>query len=167
MKISKIFIIIILLSITSCSRYWYKPYGVVFNDMPKGGTPGFNLGWRHGCESGLALQFGGAIYMTFYSWHKDVDIISTNPDIDKIRKRYGKELDIDWNNPEVVKKNFSDYKNIFAIARSHCKYAVFGTMQLAQGDPPLPGESRYEPGAWSLRNIYTLEGRGDTRWAFW
>lgn len=165
-KIKKlIFITIFFLS--SCGPYWYKPYGIVFKDMPRGGTPGFNLGWRHGCESGLATQFGGAITMSFYEWRKDPDIVRVNPNLDVIRKRYKKELNIDWNNPTVVNKNISDYKTIFSIARAHCKYAIYGSLQLAGIEPNLPGEERFVPGKHNLHNIYTVDDKGDTRWSFW
>lgn len=45
--------------------------GWVFKNIPKDGTPGYKLGWIHGCESGLGTQFGGAIYQSFYTWKRD------------------------------------------------------------------------------------------------
>ena len=66
--------------------------GFIFRHAPKEGSPGFRLGWMHGCESGLGTQFGGAIYQSFYSWKRDVDIASSNPDYKKIKNRYKKEL---------------------------------------------------------------------------
>ena len=70
-------IILLFLTLNSCSPYWYKPMGFIFNHVPKEGSPGFRLGWMHGCESGLGTQFGGAIYQSFYSWKRDPDIASS------------------------------------------------------------------------------------------
>lgn len=136
----------------------------LFKKMPKGGTPGFELGWIHGCESGLGSQFGGAVYMSFYTWKRDPDIASVNPDIPKIRARYRKELaKVNWNDPVEVKKNFSDYNTIFWGAHSFCHGAVLGILQTANMNPSLPGAERYDPMAHSLGNVWKLNGRGDTR----
>ena len=87
-NINKKYLIIILLFLTnSCYYNWYKPMGYIFTHMPKGGTPGFELGWRHGCESGLGSQFAGAIYMNFYTWKRDADLVISDPDYHKIRKK--------------------------------------------------------------------------------
>ena len=73
--------------------------GFIFRHAPKEGSPGFRLGWMHGCESGLGTQFGGAIYQSFYGWKRDADIASYNPDYKKIKDRYRKELrGVNWNN---------------------------------------------------------------------
>jgi hypothetical protein len=169
----KILIILSLLLLSSCGdgHYWYRPYGRLFNYMPKGGTPGFELGWRHGCESGLGSQFGGAIYMTFYTWHKDVDImtsVKTPEIIDRIRKRYPKELgSIDWNNPAEVNKNFSDYSTVFWNSHIFCRHAIVGQLQMSGMAPPNPGEDRFVPGADNLNSIYKIDGKGDARWSLW
>jgi len=165
-KMMKIFSTIILIFITSCSvPNWYKPSGYrMFSQLPKGGTPGFNLGWYHGCESGLGTQFGGAIYEAFYAWKRDPDITSANPDIPKIRARYKKELkNVNWNNPAEVKKNFSDYNTIFWGAHYFCRQSVLGTLQSASMSAPMPGEDRYKPTAHSVTSIWRLNGRGDVR----
>ena len=164
--------ILIILTLSSCSRYWYKPYGKIFNKMPKGGTPGFELGWTHGCESGLATQFGGAIYMSFYHWKKDVDILKTNKtpeDIERIRKRYKKEklANIDWNNPAEVQKNFNDYATIFWGAHIFCRHGALGELQMADMEPPLSGFGRYNPGKHSLGNVYKIDSKGDARLSYW
>lgn len=162
--IKKFFIIALILFLPSCNKYWYKPMNYLFNKMPKDGSPGFKLGWEHGCHSGLGSQFGGAFYMTMYTWKKDPDIMSSNPDIKKIRNRYKKELkDVDWNNPADIKKNFSDYKKIFWGAHIFCRHSVLGLLQTAGMDPSLPGKTRYDPGAHSLRNVWNLQGKGDVR----
>ena len=168
----KLLILLIILSLSSCGRYWYKPYGRLFNTMPKGGTPGFELGWIHGCESGMATQFGGSIFMSFYSWKKDPDIIKAKQspeDITRIRKRYMNEklANIDWDNPAEVHKNFSDYNNIFWATHIFCRHSVLGNLQMADMAPPLPGDQRYDPSAHSLGNIYKIDGKGKSTWSHW
>ncbi len=159
-----IFKILVILSFTGCSKNYYKPMGYIFSKMPKGGSPGFELGWTHGCESGLGSQFGGAIYESFYTWKRDPDITSANPNITKIRERYKVELrGINWNDPEDIKKNLSDYNTIFWGAHYFCRQSVLGTVQAAAMTPPLPGQTRYDPGAHSIGNIWKLNARGDTR----
>jgi hypothetical protein len=175
--VKKIFLTLIILSLVSCSRYWYKPYGKLFNQMPKGGTPGFELGWLHGCESGLGSQFGGAVYMTFYTWKKDPNIASSNrsPEIlEKIRQNYKDEkiAKINWGNPAEVDKNFSDYNTIFWGAHTFCRHSILGNIQMAgmggaAGGPPVPGEERYDPAKHSLGNIYKIDGKGDARLSYW
>ena len=157
--------IILITAITACTPHWYKPMGYrAFSRMPKGGSPGFRLGWLHGCESGLGTQFGGAIYQSFYSWHRDIDITSSNPDVNKIRVRYRSELKgIDWNNQKEVNSNFSDYNTIFWGAHYFCRQFVLGTVQSAALTAPLPGETRYDPGVHSIGNVWKINGRGDTR----
>ena len=136
----------------------------LFRQMPKGGTPGYELGWIHGCESGLGSQFAGAIYMTFYTWKRDPDIASSNPDIPKIRERYKSELSkVNWNDLNDVKKNFSDYNTIFWGAHAFCRHSVLGILQSAVMTPKLPGEQRYNPAEHNLGTIWKLNGRGDAR----
>jgi hypothetical protein len=168
--IKKIKILLLLLLLCSCSKHWYKPFSRVFKNMPKGGSPGFELGWQHGCESGLGTQFGGAIYQTFYTWKRDVDITSsTNIDqeiIRKIRKRYEKELKgINWDNISEVKKNFSDYNTIFWTASAFCRHSLLGILQTAGMTPTLPGDDRYDPTAHSVGSIWKINGKGDARYA--
>jgi hypothetical protein len=165
--ISKIFVIINLFALVNCgfNSQWYKPMSYLFDKIPENSSPGFKLGWEHGCRSGLGSQFGGAIYMSMYTWTKDADIMSSNPDLDKIRARYPKKLkDIDWNNPREVKKNFDDYKKIFWGSHIFCRHSVLGSLQMAGMDPSLPGKVRYDPGAHSLGNVWRLQGKRDARW---
>lgn len=132
--------------------------------MPKNGSPGFKLGWIHGCQSGLGTQFGNAMFQTFYSWSRDPDITSVNPDIAKIRARYRKELiGINWNDREDIKRNFSDYNRIFWGAHVFCRHSVLGILQTADMAPPLPGQERYDPAKNSISNVWKLNGKGDTR----
>lgn len=160
----KISVFFLLLILCSCYPNWYKPMGKVFKNAPKNGSPGFRLGWIHGCESGLSTQFGGAIYQSFYTWKRDPDITSSEPDYDKIRKRYRKELkDIDWNNINDIKKNFSDYNTIFWGGHIFCRQAVIGMLISADMKPPVADDERYNPMAHSLGNIWKMTGRGDTR----
>ena len=99
--------------------------------MPKGGSPGFQLGWIHGCESGLGSQYGGGLFMYFYTWSRDPDITSVNPDINKIRRRYKKELaGVDWNNRDNINKNFGDYNAIFWNAHGFCHSSILGVLQI-------------------------------------
>ena len=53
-----ILLILSLFILSSCTtKNWYKPRGyLLFSMKPKGGSPGYGLGWDHGCESG-AGQF--------------------------------------------------------------------------------------------------------------
>lgn len=164
----KLFTLIIILFLSSCSlpANWWKPDGyVLFRQMPKGGSPGYNLGWIHGCQSGLGSQFATAIYHTFYTWSRDPDITSVNPDIAKIKARYKKELkDVNWNNPAEVRKNFSDYNTIFWGAHAFCRHSALGILQAAAMTPKLPGEDRHTWDEHSLGNIYKINGKGDTRY---
>ena len=154
------------LLITSCSTpNWYKPYGyMTFKRMPKGGSPGVQLGWIHGCQSGLGSQFGGGLFMYFYTWSRDPDITSVNPDINKIRRRYKKELvGVDWNNRDNINKNFGDYNTIFWNAHSFCHASILGVLQMAEMRPSLPGDDRYDPGYEPFGKVWSLHGKGDTR----
>jgi len=166
MKISKkIFILFFALLATNCSTpNWYKPYGYkLFSQMPKNGTPGFKLGWVHGCESGLGSQFAGAFYMSFYTWKRDPDIASVDPNIPRIRTRYRKELKgVNWDNPAEVNKNFSDYNTIFWGAHIFCRHSALGILQSAAMAPPNPGDDRYNMGAHSVGNVFKITAR-DTR----
>ncbi len=153
---------------SSCGPYWYKPHGSVFRQLPKGGSPGYRLGWKHGCQSGLGTQFGGAFYMTFYTWHRDIEITKANPsnqDIDIIRKRYPKELkDVNWQDINDIKKNFSDYNKIFWIGHAFCRQSILGELQNAGMNPPIPGDARFTFENGAIGNIYKIDGRGDGRW---
>lgn len=168
----KFCIIFSLLLVTSCGPYWYKPNGKVFKNAPTTGTPGFRLGWMHGCESGFSSQFGGAMYMSFYQWKKDPDIsspISSPESIARIREKYGKKelAKVNWNNPAEVQKNFSDYRYIFWGAHIYCRHSALGTLQAADMNPPLPSEERYNPAKADIGNVYRIDGKGDTRWGYW
>jgi hypothetical protein len=163
----KILIIFLIYFISNCSTpNWYKPMGyALFSQMPKGGTPGFKLGWIHGCESGLGSQFAGAFYMTFYTWRRDVDIASVDPNISKIRARYKKELRaVNWDNPVEVSKNLSDYNTIFWGAHAFCRHSALGVLETADMVPSLPGGERYNMMAHSVGNVFKITAKGDTRW---
>ena len=102
--------------------------------------------------------------MTFYTWSKDADIASSTPNIEKIKQRYKSELkDVNWNDPADIKKNFSDYNSIFWNAHIFCRHTVLGTLQTADMTPKIPGETRFDPQAHSVSNVWRLYGRGDTR----
>ncbi len=162
--LKRILPLIFFVLLTSCHRNWYKPMGYLFKDVPKNGNPGFTLGWIHGCESGLGTQFAGAIYQSFYSWKRDPDIASSNPNIEKIRKRYPKELKrIDWSNQAEIKKNFSDYNTIFWGAHYYCRQMAIGLLISADMKPPVADDERYNPMAHSVGNVWKITGRGDTR----
>ena len=152
--------------LASCSTpNWYKPFGnLVFSQMPEGGSPGYNLGWKHGCESGLSTQFAGAIGMTFYQWSRDPDITSTNPNIPAIKERYKKELKgVNWNDQADIKRNFSDYNLVFWDAYGFCKQTALGTLRATIGAPSLPGGVRYNPAAHHVGQIYSIDGPFDAR----
>ncbi|MFT6331879.1 MAG: hypothetical protein ACJAW3_000199 [Lentimonas sp.] len=164
--------LLIILTLSSCGRYWYKPYGKIFKFLPKEGSPGFKLGWLHGCESGLSTQFGGAIFLSFYQWKKDPDIAKSRKslaDISRIRERYKDEkiAKINWNNPREVKKNFSDYNTIFWSAHIFCRHSALGQLEMSGMRPPIVGDVRYDPGAHSIGNIYKIDGKGDARYSYW
>jgi len=160
------FLNFVSLLLFGCSvPYWYKPYGYnTFKHLPKGGTPGFTLGWIHGCESGLGSQFGGAIYMTFYTWKRDVDITINNTNYNEVRQRYQKELrHINWNNINEIKKNYNDYNKIFWKSHIFCRHSVLGTLQMAGFNPNLPGEERFDFTKHSIGSIWSISGNGDVR----
>ncbi len=137
---------------------------MVFKKLPKGGSPGFTLGWIHGCQSGLGTNFGGGIYMYFYTWSRDPDITSSNPDIERIKRRYKKELaKIDWNNSSDIAKNFSDYNTIFWNAYGFCKATALGTLQAAEFRPKTPGQDRFVLGEETIGGVWKLNGKGDAR----
>lgn len=171
----KIINLFLVFFIVSCVPNWYKPMGYkVFSQMPKGGSPGYNLGWIHGCQSGLGSQFGGAIYMSFYTWSRDPDITSSKPNIPLIKDRYKKELkDVNWNDPADIKRNFADYNMVFWDAHYFCRQTVLGTLQAAEMRPPLPGQDRWlgddafssKYGADNIGSVWRINGKGDTRWA--
>lgn len=163
----RIFALILLLIFTSCTPNWYKPYGYrMFKKMPKGGSPGLELGWIHGCQSGLGTNFGGGIYMYFYTWSRDPDIASSNPDVERIKKRYKKELaKVNWSDPADVSRNFSDYNAIFFNAYGFCKASVLGTLQAAEIRPKLPGQDRFVLGEENIGAVWKLNGKGDARLA--
>ncbi len=161
-----LFLILISFIFSSCSvKNWYKPRGyLLFSMRPKGGSPGYSLGWDHGCESGAGTQFGGAFFKTFYTWKKDPDIALSRPDVEKIRRRYPKELkDINWNDPEDVKRNFKDYNLVFWDAHFLCRQVVLGTLQMGGLEPNLPGDARYKPEAHHIGNVYSITDKGDAR----
>ena len=163
-------LIIVLLIFTGCYKNWYKPMGKIFDTMPKGGTSGFNLGWIHGCESGLATQFGGEAYKMFYAWKKDPDIISINPNFERVKKRYRSELkNVDWKNQKEVEKNFNDYKKIHPIAYYQCRQTVLGTLQSASMTPNLPGDNALiQPLGHNVWNVFQVMGApGDTLQGIW
>lgn len=161
----KILAIITIIFLSACAKNWYKPMGqVLFSQMPKGGSPGYELGWIHGCESGLGSQFAGALYMNFYTWKRDTDIALSEPDYDKIRRRYKKELaNVNWNDINDIKKNLSDYNTIFWGAHAFCRHSALGILQTATMDPKLAGQDRYNPMEHSLGNVWKMTGKGDTR----
>lgn len=155
-----------MLLVTSCNvPNWYKPMGYrLFRQMPKNGSPGLKLGWIHGCQSGLGTQFAGAFFMTFYTWSKDEDIGSSKPNIDVIRKRYKKELkDVNWNDPNDIKRNFQDYNMIFWKGHIFCRHSALGLLQSADMTPPLVNEPRYDMSKASIGRVWMIHGKGDTR----
>lgn len=136
----------------------------MFRQKPKDGSPGYRLGWEHGCHSGLATQFAGSFFISFYYWKRDVDITSSNPDYIKIRMRYKKELkDVNWNDKNDITRNFRDYNTIFWTAHNVCRQHALGTLQAAIMTPTLPGDERFDPGAHNLGSIWRINGRGDAR----
>ena len=169
MKKIKFYYLFLFILISACGPYWYKPYGRLFTRLPKGGTPGFNLGWNHGCESGLATQFGGAFYMAFYSWRKDPDIVSSNPNINRIRDRYRNELrKVNWNDIAEVNINLKDYNSAFGLSYNYCRHSALGILQTAGMTPTLASDDmRFTPGAHNLGSIYKIDGKGDSRLSLW
>jgi hypothetical protein len=165
---------LLLLLLTSCSRYWYKPYGKIFNHKPSG-SPGLELGWVHGCESGLGTQFGGAIMMTFYSWNKDETIAAysgeninpNSPEIIEVRNKYGKDLDIDWNNPQEIAKNFNEYNMIFWRSHIFCRHSILQTLNSSEMTPPLPSEQRYEMDKHSPMDVWKFDRGNNFRITNW
>ena len=165
----KLLALTLIILLSSCYKNWYKPMGRIFRTMPKGGTPGYELGWIHGCESGLGTQFGGEVYKMFYGWKKDPDIVSSNPNYNKIRLRYRSELKkVDWNNQKEVDKNISDYKKIFPIAYFYCRQSVLGILQSANMTPDLPGDNKLlQPFEHNAVNVFIITGNSGDTWQGW
>ena len=79
-------------------------------------------------------------------------------------KRYKEELkDINWDDIEEVKKNFSDYNTIFWRSHIFCRHSILGTLQSADMEPPLPSQQRYNPAAHHIGSVWKIDGKGDTR----
>lgn len=135
--------------------------------MPKG-SPGFELGWTHGCQSGLGTIFGGRIMMFFYTWSRDPQISLSNPtpkDIEEIRQRYPEELKgVNWNDPADVKRNFDNYNFIFWHGHMFCRQSILGRLQNADMAAPIPGDARVMFEKHDIGNVYKIDGRGDGRW---
>ena len=171
MRITKfITILISLFLISNCSHpNWNKPYGIIFKQMPKGGTPGFELGWQHGCESGLATNFGGSFFMSFYKWKKDEDIISKTPDYQKIRAKYNWK--INWNDEGEIKRNLGDYKKVFWKSHKFCRHSAVGNHQNAdfggKYQPIMKDTRRYDPTKHSIMQPWTTQGRGFGNLSYW
>lgn len=167
LNLKKVFNVLLLVTfLSSCSTpNWYKPRGyLLFSMMPKGGSPGYSLGWIHGCQSGAGTQFGGSFFLSSYKWSKDPDITSVRGDREVIRKRYPKRLkDINWNDEVDIKRNFSDYRLVFWDAHFLCRQVVLGTLQMGGMTPNLPGEARYNPADHHIGNIYSITSKGDPR----
>lgn len=164
MKKLKFLYLILILTSCSTNRHWYKPNGYLFTMMPKGGSPGYNLGWIHGCQSGLGTQFAGSVGMTFYTWSRDVDIVSTKPNIKAVQERYKKELkDVNWNDSADIKRNFSDYNLVFFDAYNFCRQTALGTLRASVGNPPIPGDVRYDPSDSNVGDIWKIGGAYDSR----
>ncbi len=164
MLLFRYIIFVFLLSNCAGSPYWYAPNGYLFKMMPKGGSPGYNLGWKHGCESGLGTQFAGALSMSFFTWHRDIDIVSSKPNIPAVKERYKKELkDVNWSDPADVKRNFSDYNLVFFDAYNFCRQTALGSLRATTINPPLPGGTRYDPGGQNIADVWKLDGAYDSR----
>tara|TARA_Y100000389_G_scaffold38523_1_gene32893 strand:+ start:786 stop:1301 length:516 start_codon:yes stop_codon:yes gene_type:complete len=171
MFLKKIILIFTLILLSSCGPYWYKPMGKIFKQAPKApkeASYGFRLGWIHGCESGLATNFAGVFFMTFYEWKKDHDLLAQPLDKVKLSKRYRKELPIDWNNDREVNKNITDYNTIFWRVHQYCRHYALGSLRMVGFNPSLPGKgNRFMLGDHSIKDLYRLDGFGDTRWSHW
>ena len=174
MILKSVALILILTLFSSCGAYWYKPMGKIFNQAPKApeeASYGFRLGWMHGCESGLATNFGGVFFMTFYRWSRDADLLAQPLNKSKLSRRYKKEMPIDWNNDLEVNKNVSDYNTIFWRVHQYCRHYALGSLRMVGFDPTLPGGKgkgdRFMLGNHSVTDLYRLDGFGDTRWSHW
>lgn len=166
----KIIILTILLLTISCNKYWYKPLGKLFDQAPKApeeASYGFRLGWIHGCESGLATNFAGVFYMTFYKWKRDPDLAKGSLDRVKLSRKYKKEIPIDWNNDREVEKNIYDYNTIFWRAHQYCRHYALGSLRMSGMEPDLPGRERVSLGSHDVTDLYRLDGFGDTRFSYW
>jgi len=168
--LKKIAILFALFFLTSCGPYWYKPMGKIFKQAPKApdqASYGFRLGWIHGCESGLATNFGGTFFMSFYKWKRDPDLIASNPDRYKLSRKYEDELPLDWNNDREVEKNIYDYNNIFWTAHKYCRHYALGSLRMVDMEPDLPSAERFRLGSHNMTDMYRLDGFGDTRFSHW
>lgn len=73
----KKFVLILLLLLTSCTQD--GPWPILMSNKVEG-SPEFQAGWKHGCESGFAT-YGTMIYKMRYSFHQEYAMLS-NQDYD-------------------------------------------------------------------------------------
>ena len=73
----KIFLTAILLMLAGCTQE--GPWPILMPNHVEG-SPEFQAGWKHGCESGFAT-YGTAIYKMWYSFHQEYAMMS-NRDYD-------------------------------------------------------------------------------------
>ena len=107
--------------------------------------------------------------MAFYSWHKDPDIASSNPNLDKIKNRYKDELkNVNWNNFAEVSSNLRDYNSVFGLSYNYCRHSALGMLQTAGMSPTLASDNpRFDPGLHNLGSLYKIDGKGDSRFQLW
>ena len=167
----KIIIILLKLSLiiitTSCNDSWYKPGAHLLDNGPKTGSPGFLLGWRHGCESGISGSFTGNMFMYFWDYKRDPELMRKDLNTELLKEKYAKELPINWNDSEEVKKMISDYKQPFWSAHAYCRHYGIQTLQMSDMAPANPKEARYVLGSHNVGSIWRLDARGDNRLTFW
>ena len=102
--------------------------------------------------------------MTFYTWSRDVDIVSTKPNIKAVKERYPKDLkDVNWNDTADIKRHFSDYNLVFFDAYNFCRQTALGTLRASVGNPSIPGDARYNPSDANVGDIWKIGGAYDSR----
>lgn len=73
----KIILFTLLIITSGCTQT--GPWPILMSNHVEG-TPEFQAGWHHGCESGFST-YGTAVYKWFYSFHQEYAMMS-NRDYD-------------------------------------------------------------------------------------
>jgi hypothetical protein len=72
-SIIKVAAILALMSISACS--YARPNARILNQAPQAAPANYKLGWKDGCESGMALT-GNQLYKAVY--HNKIDVSKVN-----------------------------------------------------------------------------------------
>lgn len=96
----KIMAILLLTSLQGC--LWMKPKPALLEIDPPG-SPEFKMGFKDGCESGLAT-YGTIFYKSAYSFYQNYDMLS-NIDYDRAWHEafnYCRHYSLKWNTHDLT-----------------------------------------------------------------